>query len=127
MNGDPMSDKHFTVDEANALLPSLVPLLEGLRDAQRSMAELQDAVTTSATGNGGGSAGKDFLEASQTAGRAMQEINELGIFVRDPGSGLIDFPAERGGEEIFLCWRLGEEAVGWWHSTDSGFSGRQPL
>jgi len=122
-----MSDKRFTVDEANALLPSLVPLLESLRDAQRSMAELQDEVTTSAVGNGGGSAGKEFLEASQMAGRAMGEINELGIFVRDPDSGLIDFPAEREGDEIFLCWRLGEDAVAWWHPTDSGFTGRQPL
>jgi hypothetical protein len=122
-----MSDKLFTVEEANALLPSLVPLLESLRDAQRSMAELHDEVTTSAAGNGGGSAGKEFLEASQTAGRAMGEIIELGIFVRDPDTGLIDFPAERDGEEIFLCWRLGEDAVGWWHTTDSGFTGRQPL
>jgi hypothetical protein len=122
-----VSERLYTVDEANALLPTLVPLLEALRDAQRVMAELHDAVTTSATGNGGGSAGKDFLEASQTAGRAMAEVNELGIMVRDPEAGLIDFPAERDGEEIFLCWRLGEDAVAWWHPTDSGFAGRQPL
>ena len=122
-----MSDKRYTVDEANELLPSLVPLLEGLRDAQRAMAERQDDVVTSATGNGGGSAGKEFLEASQTAGRALAEINALEIFVRDPSSGLIDFPAERDGEEIYLCWRLGEDAVGWWHPIDSGFAGRQPL
>ena len=122
-----MSDRRYSVDEANALLPGLVPLLERLRDAQRSMAELQGEVTTAATGNGGGSAGNDFLEASQAAGRVMAEIDELGIFVRDPEVGLIDFPAERDGEEIFLCWRLGEDAVAWWHPTDSGFAGRQPL
>ena len=122
-----MSEKTFTLAEANALLPTVIPMLEQLRDAQRAMAELQDAVTASATGNGGGSAGKDFLEASQSAGRAMTEINALGIEVRDPGSGLIDFPAERDGEEIFLCWRLGEDAIEWWHPIDSGFAGRQPL
>jgi hypothetical protein len=122
-----MSDRMFTVQEANATLPALVPLLETLRDAQRAMAERQDDVQTSATGNGGGSAGREFLEASQEAGRAMAEINALGIFVRDPETGLIDFPAERDGEEIFLCWRLGEDAVAWWHPTDSGFAGRQPL
>ena len=122
-----MSEKLFTVEEANALLPTIEPLLEQLRDAQRAMAERHDAVTTSAAGNGGGNAGKEFLEASQTAGRAMAEINELGILVRDPETGLIDFPAEREGEEIFLCWRLGEDAVAWWHPTDSGFAGRQPL
>jgi hypothetical protein len=122
-----MSDRMFTVEEANAILPALVPLLETLRDAQRAMAERQDDVQTSATGNGGGSAGREFLEASQEAGRAMAEINALGILVRDPETGLIDFPAERDGEEIFLCWRLGEDAVAWWHPIDSGFAGRQPL
>jgi len=122
-----VSERRYTVEEANALLPTLEPLLEALRDAQRAMAERQDAVLTSATGNGGGAAGKEFLEASQTAGRAMAEIVGHGIVVRDPEAGLIDFPAERDGEEIFLCWRLGENAVAWWHPTDSGFSGRQPL
>lgn len=122
-----MSERLFTVEEANVLLPQLVPLLEALRDAQRAMAERQDDVLSSATGNGGGSAGKEFLEASQTAGRTLAEINALGIQVRDPEAGLIDFPSERDGEEIFLCWRLGEDAVAWWHPTDSGFAGRQPL
>ena len=123
-----MSDeKRFTVDEANATLTALVPLLETLRDAQRAMAERQDEVLTSATGNGGGSVGKEFLDASQEAGRAMSEIDALGIIVRDPEAGLVDFPAERDGNEIFLCWRLGEDAVAWWHPTDTGFAGRQPL
>jgi hypothetical protein len=123
-----MSDeKHFTVDQANAALEKLVPLIESLREAQRAMAERQDEVQTSATGNGGGSAGKEFLEASQAAGRAMAEIDTLGIIVRDPEAGLVDFPAERDGDEIFLCWRLGEDAVAWWHPTDTGFTGRQPL
>jgi hypothetical protein len=122
-----MSEKLYSVEEANALLPTLVPLLEGLRDAQARMAELHDRVTDSVVGNGGGSAGRDFLEASQTSGRALAELNALGIQVRDPETGLIDFPAERGGEEIFLCWRLGEDSVAWWHPADSGFAGRQPL
>jgi hypothetical protein len=122
-----MSERLFTVEEANGLLASLVPMLEALRDAQRAMAERQDDVVEAATGNGGGTRGKEFLEASQTAGRTLAEINSMGILVRDPEVGLIDFPSERDGEEIFLCWRLGEDAVGWWHPTDSGFTGRQPL
>jgi hypothetical protein len=122
-----VSDKTYSVEEANELLPTLVPLLTELRDAQRAMAERQDEVIGSATGNGGGSTGKEFLEASQAAGRALAEVNALGIFVRDPEAGLIDFPAERDGEEIFLCWRLGADAVRWWHPIDSGFAGRQPL
>jgi hypothetical protein len=57
----------------------------------------------------------------------MAELIGLGIQVRDPQTGLIDFLSERDGEEIFLCWRLGEDAVAWWHPIDSGFAGRQPL
>ncbi|HJR19544.1 MAG TPA: DUF2203 domain-containing protein [Actinomycetota bacterium] len=122
-----MSDRRYTVDEANELLPALQQMLERLRDAQRVMAERHDEVMEATTHNGGGGAGKEFLEASQEAGRVNAEIQQLEIVVRDPETGLIDFPAERDGEEIYLCWRLGEDAVGWWHPTDSGFAGRQPL
>lgn len=122
-----MTEKRFTIDEANELLPQLGAMLERLRDAQRVMSERHDEVMESTTGNGGGGAGKEFLEASQEAGRLGAEIQGLGIVVRDPETGLVDFPAEREGEEIYLCWRLGEDAVAWWHPTDTGFAGRQPL
>lgn len=122
-----MSPRRYTVADANATLPSLAPLLESLRDAQRVMAELHDEVMHAMRSNGGGEAGRRFTEASQTAGAAAAEIEALGIIVRDPASGLVDFPSERDGEEIFLCWRLGEDAVAWWHPVDSGFAGRQPL
>lgn len=122
-----MSERRYTVAEANELLPALQGMLERLRDAQRAMAERHDDVMDAAATNGGGSAGKEYLEASQEAGRVNAELEELGILVRDPETGLVDFPAERGGEEIFLCWRLGEDTIAWWHPTDTGFAGRQPL
>jgi hypothetical protein len=49
------------------------------------------------------------------------------VVVRDPSTGLVDFPAERDGEPVYLCWRLGEDEVAHWHDRDSGFSSRQPL
>lgn len=122
-----MTEKRFTVDEANELLPVVGGLLERLRDAQRVMSERHDDVVEATKHNGGGEAGKAYLEASQEAGAVGAEISELGIVVRDPESGLIDFPSERDGEEIYLCWRLGEDAVAWWHPIDTGFTGRQPL
>jgi hypothetical protein len=122
-----VKERRYTVDEANAALATLAPLLESLREAQTVMAELQDEVVEATRSNGGGEAGRRFNEASQAAGAAESEIAELGVIVRDPSSGLVDFPAERDGEEIFLCWRLGEDAVAWWHPTDSGFAGRRPL
>jgi hypothetical protein len=102
-------------------------MLVRLRDAQRIMADRHDEVMEVTTHNGGGGAGKAFLEASQEAGTLGAEIQRLGIVVRDPEAGLIDFPSQREGEEVYLCWRLGEDAVAWWHPTDTGFSGRRPL
>lgn len=124
-----MSGEHrlFTVAEADALLPEIVPLLETLREAQRVMEETHEAVTAAVPGNGGGVAGTAFLDASHTASTSLARLEEIGVVVRDPSSGLIDFPAQRDGDDVFLCWRLGEERVAWWHPTDSGFAGRQPL
>jgi hypothetical protein len=59
--------------------------------------------------------------------RVVAEIGGLGVVVRDPSTGLVDFPAERDGEPVYLCWRLGEDEVAHWHDRDSGFSGRKPL
>jgi hypothetical protein len=122
-----MADRRFTVEEANALLPTIAPLLEGLREAQQAMEERHSDVMNAVPGNGGGPAGVEFLDAARTAARCAAEIDALGVLVRDPSSGLIDFPAERDGTDVFLCWRLGENDIAWWHPTDSGFSGRQPL
>lgn len=122
-----MSARRYTVDEANAALPEIAPLLERLRDAQRVMDERGDQVLESIPTNGGGGAGRDYLAASGAATGALAELERRGIVVRDPTSGLIDFPAEREGKEVFLCWRLGEDRVAWWHPTDSGFAGRRPL
>ena len=51
----------------------------------------------------------------------------MGIVVRDPSSGLIDFPSKREGKVVFLCWRVGEERIAYWHDPESGFAGRKPL
>ena len=122
-----MTERLFTLDEANELLPKVVPLLEALRDAHRVMEELQQQVMESVPTNGGGEAHRSFVGASREAEAALRSLNEMGIVVRDPESGLIDFPAERDGQEVFLCWRLGEALIEWWHPPETGFAGRQPL
>lgn len=57
----------------------------------------------------------------------VSELDALGVELKDPLTGLIDFRARRGDEEVYLCWRLGEDRVGHWHALDGGFAGRQPL
>jgi hypothetical protein len=57
----------------------------------------------------------------------LVKIHDLGVELKDPAMGLIDFLALRDGREVYLCWRLGETAIDYWHETDTGFAGRQPL
>jgi hypothetical protein len=64
---------------------------------------------------------------SQTFWRGMAQLQALGVVVKDLDRGLIDFPHRREGREVYLCWEYGEERIDYWHETDSGYSGRQPL
>jgi len=119
----------FTVDEANALLPQLRPLLLRLQEAQRSLSDggLLERLRSAAAGNGGGAAARAVMETGDEFGRISAEIERFGVVVRDASTGLVDFPAEREGAPIYLCWRVEEDEVGHWHDRDSGFMGRQPL
>lgn len=127
MSEDEKPVRHFSAEEANALLPTVGPLVEQLRDAHALMEARQDEVTESIPTNGGGAVHREFLDATARAAKAMSELEALGLVVRDPSSGLVDFPAVRDGQDVFLCWRLGEPAVGWFHPPEAGFAGRQPL
>jgi hypothetical protein len=124
-----MDEPLFTVDEANALLPALRELLHRLQEAHGRLADrdLLQRLRSAAAGNGGGVAARQVMATGDEFGRTTAEIERLGVVVRDPASGLVDFPAERDGEPVYLCWRTDEDAVGHWHDRDSGFMGRQPL
>ncbi len=120
-------EREYTAEEANALLPALGRSLETIRTARQIILAGGERIRATAPLDGGGEQGKDFWEALQTLRRELEGLNEQGIVLRDPESGLVDFPARRGGKEVFLCWRLGEERVAHWHGPDSGFAGRKPL
>ena len=122
-------DRHFTLAEANALLPRLDPALRELREARDRLTDedAHAALAGAAPGNGGGEQGRDVGEAFLDVRRLLSGIQELGIVVRDVDRGLIDFPAIRDGHEVYLCWQLDEQAVGFWHDLDSGYGGRRPI
>jgi hypothetical protein len=124
-----MDERLFNIDEANALLPTLRPLLERLQEVHGKLADraLLQRLRAAAAGNGGGVAAREVMATGDEFGRITAELEGLGVVVRDPASGLVDFPAERDGDPVYLCWRVGEEAVEHWHDRDSGFMGRQPL
>ena len=64
---------------------------------------------------------------AEDMGRRIDELEDLGIHIKDLDYGLVDFPAERYGEKVFLCWRCGEPEVSYWHGAGDGYTGRKPL
>ena len=124
-----MPEKFYTVEEANALVPKLNPLLQRIRDTQQALAEDKTvaAVRQKASQNGGGLPGRHLSELTRTLERDLHQLQEWGIVLRDPSIGLIDFFHQRQGETVFLCWKLGESKVDWWHPVDTGIAGRERL
>jgi hypothetical protein len=117
----------YTVDEANALLPELRDRLERIRSARQRLIRASRRITEKVASDGGGVAGTDWFEAQRELRDEIVWLSERDIALRDPETGLLDFPGEREGEEVWLCWRLGEDQVGWWHPLESGFLSRKPL
>jgi hypothetical protein len=123
-----MTDERlFTRDDANAELENLRELLPRLRDARRALIDASERITEALAADGGGVAGSDWFRAQQTLKADLEDLAGRGIVLRDPESGLVDFPSELDGRRILLCWRLGEHDVGWYHDEHGGFRGRKPL
>jgi hypothetical protein len=129
--------RHFTPEEANAALTQVRPLVErmvGHRAAHVEALERQEELEGRIRGNGGGIPPAQLAETAaeverhaRELARAVDEIVEVGVEVKDLDEGLVDFPALRRGETVLLCWRLGEDDVGYWHTVQEGFAGRRPL
>jgi hypothetical protein len=120
-------ERLFTTDDADAELPELRKRLPQLREARQRLIDTSERITSAVAIDGGGIEGSDWFRSQETLKQELVWLADRGILLRDPETGLVDFPAERGGERVFLCWRLGEDRVGWYHSEGSGFSGRKPL
>ncbi len=121
-------ERVFTHAEATVLLPRLTELLTALTVAQRVATEqgaerARHAVSTNGSAAAAVTASGPFLDVQ----RLSAEVDELGVILRDPDTGLVDFASVRDGEQIYLCWRLGEERIAFWHPRDTGFMGRRPL
>jgi hypothetical protein len=121
-------ERSYTVEEADAMLPELRERLQRVRSARQAMLREAELVRERVVEDGGGAnAGSEYWEATATLRTEIERLAAEGILLRDPETGLVDFPAEREGERVYLCWRLGEDRVGHWHPLDTGFAGRRPL
>ena len=124
----------FSLAEANALLPTLIPILSRLRaNVQAIQPAFEQFV---ALGKQGG--GQDAAVRLASLGRRIETlqaaidqdlwmIDALGVELKGLETGLIDFPTMRGGRIVYLCWQLGEGSIAYWHEVDAGFGGRHPL
>jgi hypothetical protein len=119
----------FTLKEANALLPELKRLFGKVDEARATLKRLapEAQLASESQGGGGTTYGFQYADALATFITAAQQILSLGIEIKDFDKGLCDFPHEREGKIVYLCWRRGEERIEWWHDLDAGFAGRQPL
>lgn len=122
-----MTERLFTTEEANGELHELRERLPRLREARQRLIETSERITSAVEIDGGGVEGSDWFRAKDSLRGELLWLADRGILLRDPETGLVDFPAERDGERILLCWRLGEGSVAWYHDEQAGFSGRRPL
>lgn len=132
----PAMPRRFSREEADALLPKIAPLLTQIRDLNRKNDETRAAVnelqgTLKTNGHSLDIDMARLSQALQSTGAAINElikrVTGLGVEVKDLEMGLIDFLSEREGREVYLCWKLGEEHVSYWHELNTGYASRQPL
>lgn len=124
-----MAERLYTVEEANALLAELRPLLERIRETETVIANDRSlaAVREKASHNGGGMPTGKVMKAARQLERDLSQLAEWGVILRDPSIGLVDFLHQREGKTVCLCWKLGEPKVEWWHPIETGIAGRAHL
>lgn len=123
-------ERLFTLSEANHLIPQLNSRLNSVRDAKAVLSRTKEDIrraSTQAEYGGGSSVGHLYITSLQQISSHLQAIQELGVLVKDLDLGLCDFPHMRDGRVVFLCWKLGEREIKWWHETTTGYQDRCPL
>lgn len=123
-------ERVFTLSEARSLIPRLRRLLSRVTIERERLVGMRveiDRARAKAEMSGGSPLGSTYLAHMIRFSEAVQEIEFLGVHVKDFRTGLVDFPYEREGRIVYLCWKPDEDEIGWWHEIDSGFAGRQPL
>jgi len=125
-----MEKRLFTVGEANDLLPYLTERMQHLKSLRRSLTRRAKKTAPSRdeiTMRGGVPVGLAYFSQIRRLEKLVREIGSHGCQMKDLDSGLVDFPTLWEGREVYLCWKLGEPEVAFWHELHTGFAGRQPL
>ncbi|HEY1507739.1 MAG TPA: DUF2203 domain-containing protein [Solirubrobacteraceae bacterium] len=126
-----LHEHHYTLDQATAVRGWVADRIGSIRRSQAELVALgahaRAGIESLDPQTGGSYPGREVATALVAVSRALNELEAVDVVVRDVERGLVDFPALRGGEEIYLCWLVDEDEIGFWHEPDAGFAGRQPL
>ncbi len=133
-----MADKYFNRNEAEELLPLIAPELEQVRRRKQTIDHLNQELAQAAARImmlGGSIPAHEELAKKRAEDlrltaqlkQAIEKIQATGCVVKDLDEGLVDFPSLLDGQEVYLCWKLGEERIAYWHGMEEGFDGRKPL
>src|SRR5271157_323406 len=122
--------RYFTLEEANIALEIIRPLMKEIQSIRNNIISHQPeawpAIEKSA-GNGGNPTLSKLVEDFDRLDKLLHKILDAGAQVKDINTGLLDFPALRNGQEVYLCWKYGEDQIAFWHAIDAGFAGRRPI
>ena len=129
--------KLFTVEEANAALPLVKAIVRDIAELARELREREDRLSRLEPSPRGALAKSYQEELEQAKGdferdqekllEYARELNDLGVELKDHNMGLVDFPCWMDDRVVYLCWRLGEPEVAFWHEVDTGYAGRKKL
>lgn len=127
---------YFTREEAEALLPAIIPVLEQIREQREAMLQVETELSElqmQSMSNGHhlhdriAGLQRTLEKLIESLQGLAKDLDDFGCVLKDPDMGLIDFLSKRDGRDTYLCWRLGEERILYWHYLNTGFAGRQPL
>jgi hypothetical protein len=138
MDDQEQEHRLFNLTEAERARREVEPLLVQAMEVRRGLGELEEklnAVSTRIMMMGGVTVDYDAVarvrrQHNQLVAQikdALEKIQATGCVVKDLDTGLVDFPTIINDEEVYLCWRLGEDRIRFWHRQDEGFSGRKPI
>jgi hypothetical protein len=122
-------DKHYTLEEARALLPQIRQWLERLNRLREDLQRFEKRLggMTEQGDDVGGETVNSWIRTLADMQEVLAEFQRRRIFIKDLSRGLIDFPAIMGGREVFLCWEADEDDIEFWHDLETGFGGRERL
>jgi hypothetical protein len=122
--------KHFSVEEARALLPELRRIFQDAHArrerARRADDRLGKLLRETGADVGGPPVSEMLLDLQQMTAQ-LERVEKLGVVIKDVDRGLVDFPHLREGREVFLCWEMDEDDIEFWHDLDTGYAGRERL